>query len=111
VRGGWTRGATARRQAGADSPRAEYFAAEELGGGLQLRPGRADEWFTPFGRTRPVRLGAFLRKQPVSRDLRSHPTVLADERGILWVVGVRRGARAPVTGSTRRALRVHLESR
>ncbi len=110
VRSSWTSGAIARRSAGRASPREEYFAAEGLAGRLEVRDGRADEWFVPFGRSRPVRLKEFLRKQPVSRDLRSHPSVLADAGGILWVVGVRRAARAAVTRSTRRALRVLVES-
>jgi hypothetical protein len=110
VRGAWTSGAAARRRAGARSPREEYFDVEGLAGRLRLRQGDANEWFTPFGRTRRVRLGRFLQKQPVSRDQRSHPIVLADDGGILWVVGVRRGARAPLTAATRRALRVHVET-
>ena len=36
-------------------------------------------------------------------------TVLADDSGILWVIGVRRSARAPVTTGTQRALWVHAE--
>ncbi len=110
VRGSWTTGAVARRRAGLESPREEFFAAEALAGSLELREGRDDEWFVPFGRTRAVRLKQFLRKQSVSRDVRSHPTVLADSGGILWVVGVRRASRGMVTRSTRRALRVHVEA-
>ena len=87
----------------------EFFAADDLDGPLVVRRARADERFVPFGRTRAAQLGRFLSKQGVSNDIRKYPTVLADAGGILWVVGVRRSARAPVTAGTRRALWVHAE--
>jgi tRNA(Ile)-lysidine synthase len=110
VRGGWVSGRTARACLRSGSPGHEFFAADEVKAGLQLRPARPDEWFMPFGRRQRRRLGEFLSKQPVSRALRAHPIVLADARGILWVVGVRRSARAPLTDATRRALWVHTET-
>ena len=105
----WTSGAVARRRLGTEPGRGEYFAAESLDGPLVVRRARCDERFVPFGRTRAAHLGRFLSKQGVSTDIRKHPTVLADAGGILWVVGVRRSARAPVTAGTRRALWVHAE--
>ena len=105
----WTSGALARRRLRAATGSSEYFAAEDIRGPLVVRRARSDERFVPFGRTRAERLGRFLNKQGVSTQLRRHPTVLADAGGILWVVGVRRSARAPVTAGTRRALRVHAE--
>ena len=109
VRGKWTTGAAARRRLAAKTADEEYFAAGELEGALELRTAGADERFVPFGRRRPARLREFLGKQGVSREFRRRPTVLADARGILWVVGVRPAARAPVTARTRRALWVHAE--
>jgi len=103
-------GRTARDRLRSGNPGHEFFAADEMEAGLQLRLARPDEWFMPFGGRRPRRLGEFLSKQPVSRALRAHPIVLADARGILWVVGVRRSARATVTEATRRALWVHTET-
>jgi tRNA(Ile)-lysidine synthase len=110
VRGGWLAGATARGRLRVRAEGDEFFAGEAIADGLQLRPARPDEWFMPFGRRRPRRLGDFLSKQPVSRALRARPMVLADAQGILWVVGVRRSARAPLTATTRRALWVHAET-
>jgi len=110
VRGGWLSGATARGRLGARAAGDEYFAVEALSGGLELRPAKPDEWFMPFGGRGPRRLGEFLSKQPVPRALKARPIVLADARGILWVVGVRRAARAPVTETTRKALWVHVET-
>jgi hypothetical protein len=105
----WTTGAAARRRMTAAPGAGEFFAADGLAGPLVVRRARADERFVPFGRTRVAHLGRFLSKQGVSNDVRKHPTVLADAGGILWVVGVRRSARAPVTAGTRRALWVHAE--
>ena len=105
----WTTGAVARRRMRAAPGTGEFFAAEGLDGPLEVRRALAGERFVPFGRTRAAHLGRFLSKQGVSNDVRKHPTVLADTGGILWVVGVRRSARAPVTAGTRRALWVHAE--
>lgn len=105
----WTTGAVARRRLRAAPGSSEYFAAEDIREPLVLRRARSDERFVPFGLTRATRLGRFLGKQQVSRQVRKKPTVLADAGGILWVVGVRRSTRAPVTATTRRALRVHAE--
>jgi hypothetical protein len=87
----------------------EYFAAEGLEGTLEVRSGRADEYFVPYGRRSAVRLGEFLKKHSIARDRDLGPGVLADSGGILWVIGVRRSARAPVTPDTRTALWVHAE--
>lgn len=109
VRGGWVGGPAARRRMREHRPGEEIFAADGLDGRLHLRPGHPNEWFLPFGRRRARRLGEFLNKQPVPRAIRTRPMVLADTRGILWVVGVRRSARAPWRQSTRRILWVHAE--
>jgi tRNA(Ile)-lysidine synthase len=105
----WTTGAAARRRMATDPEAGEFFAADGLDGPLVVRRARIDERFVPFGRTRAAHLGRFLSKQGVSNEVRKHPTVLADAGGILWVLGVRRSARAPVTTGTRRALWVHAE--
>lgn len=86
----------------------EYFAAEGLRGGLTVRQARADDVFVPFGRTRSIPLLDFLKRLPV-RHRTTVPSVLADASGILWVIGVRRSARAPVQPSSRKVLCVHLE--
>jgi tRNA(Ile)-lysidine synthase len=104
LRASWVTGSRARRQVGESG--GEWFAADHLQGGLELRPGRTDEWFVPFGHQRPRRLEGFLKQQGVPRSRRAGALVLADQRGILWVVGVRRSARAPVTPTTRKALEI-----
>jgi len=110
VKGRWTTAGRALRGLPAKSSDVEFFAAEGIEGGLEVRVARADERFIPFGRRHSIRIGEFLSKQRVSRQLRICPAVLADHGGILWVIGVRRSARAMVRATTRRALRVHAES-
>ena len=109
ITGGWTSGAVARRRLRSRPEDREFFAAEALEGPLELRPARVDETFVPFGRLRARRLGEFLGNQRVPRAARSRPLVLADRRGILSVIGVRRSARAPLTSATRRVLWIQAE--
>ena len=109
VQGRWLSGDAARVRLSGKPTTDEFFAAEGLEGGLQVRTARADERFVPYGARSPVRLRRFLSKQPVPREVRSRPTVLADAGGILWVIGVRRSARAPLSQETRKALWVHVE--
>lgn len=111
IRGGWVDGAAARSRLRARVGGEEYFAADGIEGALELRAGRPEEWFVPFGDRKPRRLSAFLSKQRVPRALGARPMVLADAQGILWVVGVRRAARAPLIETTRRALWVQTENR
>lgn len=109
LRASWVDGARARREL-LRNCKGECFAAGHLEGVLELRLAETDEWFTPFGRRRPRRLGEFLKKTGIPRPRRSDRVVVADGRGILWVVGVRRSARAPVTPGTKKALWVRARS-
>ncbi len=111
VRGAWLPGAEARRRLGRRAMGDEFFAAGAVHGGLQLRAARSDEWFVPFGHRRPRHLGEFLRKQRISAAVINRPVVIADRRGILSVLGVRRSARGPLTSGTRKALWIHTETR
>jgi tRNA(Ile)-lysidine synthase len=99
----WVAGDEARRRLSRGFG-GEGFAASHLKGRLELRLGRTDEMFIPFGRTRPRRLGDFLKQSGIPRADRADRMVLADRQGILWVVGVRRSARAPLAAGTRKAL-------
>jgi tRNA(Ile)-lysidine synthase len=97
-----------------------WFDADALGLGpeagaprasaLLLRPRQSGERMIPFGGTAPVRLGKLLAAAGVPRLARARWPVLAragDRAGeVLWVVGVRRAAAAPLTAATRAALRL-----
>jgi tRNA(Ile)-lysidine synthase len=98
-----------------------WFDAEALGLGsgadaslantLLVRPRRSGERMVPFGGAEPVRLARLLAAAGVPRLARAHWPVLArgGERAdgdVLWLVGVRRAAAAPLTETTRAMLRL-----
>ncbi len=87
----------------------EAGAAEvPLATGLLVRPRQPGERMVPFGGSVPVRLGKLLASAGVPRLARSRWPVLARPDGeILWIIGVRRAAAAPVTRETRATLRLH----
>ncbi len=77
-----------------------------------VRTRRPGERMVPFGATTPVRLTGLLAAAGVPRLARARWPVLARVDGAaegepLWLVGVRRAAAAPVTGTTRAMLRLH----
>lgn len=105
----WVAGHEARRRLAGRSG-GEAFAATHIKGTLELRLGRTDEMFIPFGRHRARRLGDFLKHSGIPLPHRGDRMVLADRQGILWVVGLRRSARAPIESSTRKALWVRAKT-
>ncbi len=74
-------------------------------GALLVRPWRPGEGMVPFGGAGPVRLTTLLAAAGVPRLARARWPIVADrEGGVLWLPGVRRGARAPLTAETRAVL-------
>jgi tRNA(Ile)-lysidine synthase len=78
------------------------------GTGLVVRPRRPAERIVPFGATAAVRLAKLLAGAGVPRHARARWPVVALGDEVLWLVGVRRGAAAPITAETRRALRLRV---
>src|SRR5262249_36463666 len=92
-----------------------WFDAETLGLGgvdwsrastLLVRPRRPGERMVPFGGGEPVRLTKLLGAAGVPRHARARWPVVAREGEVLWLLGVRRGAAAPLTAATRTVLRL-----
>jgi tRNA(Ile)-lysidine synthase len=93
------------------------FDAEALGlgsvaggssaGVLLVRPRRSGERMVPFGGGGAVRLTKLLAGAGVPRHARARWPVVAREDEVLWLLGVRRGAAAPLTAATRTVLRLH----
>ena len=74
---------------------------------LRIRPRRPGERMVPFGGADPVRLTKLLGVAGVPRQARARWPVVARENEVLWLLGVRRGATAPLTATTRTILRLH----
>ena len=77
-----------------------------------VRPRRPGERMVPFGGAAPLRLTGLLAAAGVPRLARARWPVLvkvdaASGGEVLWLVGVRRAATAPITGTTRAMLRLH----
>jgi tRNA(Ile)-lysidine synthase len=96
-----------------------WFDAEALGLGpvaaalpavpLLIRPRRPGERMIPFGGSGPVRLAKLLAAAGVPRHARAPWPVLTragvpGDGEILWLLGIRRSALAPITARTRVAL-------
>jgi tRNA(Ile)-lysidine synthase len=82
------------------------FDRDEVSGALTLRSRRRGDRFHPFGRPGTKRLKAFLIDLKIPRWRRDRLPLLVVNGEIAWVVGVRRGARGPITARTRRILEV-----
>ncbi len=93
-----------------DSAWEVWFDATALPAALEVRPRRAGDRVVPFGAGRPVRVAGLLAEAGIPRAVRGQwPLLVArgvEEEAVLWVVGVRRGAAAPMTPTTSVMLRV-----
>jgi tRNA(Ile)-lysidine synthase len=75
---------------------------------VAVRKRRPGDVFHPFGFPAPVKLKDFLIGQKIPRHRRDRLPLVEDALGIIWVAGVRVGARVAVTPNTRRYLRLRL---
>jgi tRNA(Ile)-lysidine synthase len=71
---------------------------------LTLRPRREGDRFQPFGLEGTKTLKELMIDEKIAFSFRPLVPILCDAAGILWVVGLRRAARAPVTAATRTVL-------
>ena len=82
------------------------FDADQLPPCLTVRARRRGDRFTPFGGPGLRRLKSFLIDAAVPRWERDRVPLVEADGEIVWVVGLRRGAGAPVSAGTRRILEV-----
>lgn len=85
------------------------FDADAVCGPVVCRAVRAGDRFAPLGMRGTKLVNDFLAGRRVSRAGRPWCRVVADARGILWVVGHRIDRRAALTPATRRVLLVRCE--
>ena len=98
---------------GTPGPWEAWLDADALGGPLLVRPRRPAEHVVPFGADRQVRIAGLLAAAGTPRAARgAWPLLVAAgpaEETVLWVIGVRRAAAAPVTPETKTMVRVRVE--
>lgn len=87
----------------------QFFDLDELKPPLFLRNRKPGDRFTPFGMRNAEKGNGKKLKEVLIDDkipvrLRDRLPLLCDKKGILWILGSRRSARAPVTPKTKKVL-------
>jgi tRNA(Ile)-lysidine synthase len=83
-----------------------YFDVNALALPLAVRAPQAGDRLRPFGFGGSRKISDILSEAGVPRHARARQLVVEDERSILWIPGVRRSDRAPITPATKRILEV-----
>jgi tRNA(Ile)-lysidine synthetase-like protein len=96
----------------ASSPWVESFDEAGVAGRLVVRPWRSGERFVPFGGARAVRVSRVLAAAAIPASARRRWPLLVVEGAagetVLWVIGVRRAAVAPITVDSTHVLEVRM---
>jgi tRNA(Ile)-lysidine synthase len=95
-------------------PRHEvWFDADALAGPLSIRPCGQRASMIPFGGSGPVQVARLLATAGAARLARpTWPVLVATGAGaeeVVWLVGIRRGAAAPVGPTTRAVVRIRVD--
>ncbi|MFO8034956.1 MAG: tRNA lysidine(34) synthetase TilS, partial [Candidatus Bipolaricaulota bacterium] len=77
---------------------------------LEIRTRAPGDRFRPLGMGTDVRVSQLMSKAGLPRHLREGWPLLCDQRGVVWVVGVRLSEDHKVTANTQRVLRVEAVS-
>jgi len=85
--------------------------AAGLRGNLQVRHPRPGDRIRPFGLRGTKKLSDLLREHRVTRDNRKSVLVVADDEGILWVVGLARSERTRLLPSPARTVTISVVKR
>ena len=90
------------------TPSAEMIDLDKIEGKLILRQRQEGERFTPLGTIGEKKLGDFFTDAKVPNELRDRIGLLCDDKGIVWVTGMRIADRVKVTNSTNRILKIEI---
>jgi tRNA(Ile)-lysidine synthase len=85
--------------------------AGAVAGSLVLRTRRPGDRMTPFGMEGAKKLHDVFIDEKVSLAERDRWPILCDDRGVLWVIGLKQDERTRVTDGTAQVLRVDVEAR
>ena len=88
-----------------------FFDWDEIAAPLVVRPRREGDRFRPHGMEGTKSLKELFIDRKIAFSFRSAVPILCDRSGILWVVGLRRSAAAPVTTATRTVLAIRAHTR
>jgi len=86
------------------SPMLVAFDADRLHLGLKVRAWKAGDRFNPFGLQGSVKIGDFFTNLKIPTPMREHWPLVISGEDIIWVVGLRRGALAPMSDDTANVL-------
>jgi tRNA(Ile)-lysidine synthase len=75
---------------------------------LQIRSIKPGDSFIPLGMRGSKKIGDFLTDKKVSKYIRDEITVVADRRGIIWLVGYQIADRVKVDKTTRKVLQIEV---
>ena len=74
-----------------------------------MRPRQRGDRFQPLGMQGMKKVAQLMLDAKIPGDWRSRVPILADEAGILWVVGCRIAERAKITAHTKKVLQIQFE--
>jgi tRNA(Ile)-lysidine synthase len=100
---------SARMDKGDHDRRSELFDAGYIVGSIRVRAWRFGDKMRPWGMSGTKLVSDILTDSHVTGENRRHALVVEDERGLLWIVAIRRSHRAPVGTTTRRVLGIFTE--
>jgi tRNA(Ile)-lysidine synthase len=86
-----------------------FFDFDKTGADLAVRGRRRGDRFEPLGMGEMKKVGEFMIDNKVPRTERPCIPVVASDKQIVWLVGVRIDDRVKVTDNTRRVLRLRFE--
>jgi tRNA(Ile)-lysidine synthase len=89
---------------------AAHLAAATIVGRLVLRTRRPGDRMTPFGMDGSKKLQDIFTDEKISRAERDRWPLLCDDRGVLWIVGLRQDERTRVREETKDVLRIRVEA-
>jgi tRNA(Ile)-lysidine synthase len=92
-----------------EDPAAAVFDGEEIRPPVVARSRRPGDRIVPFGAAGSRKIQDVLVDAGVPRSERDRVVVVADAAGVLWIAGVRRSDRAPLTARSRRVLTMRIE--
>ncbi|MBD3337227.1 MAG: tRNA lysidine(34) synthetase TilS, partial [Candidatus Eisenbacteria bacterium] len=87
----------------------ELFDRDRLHPPLWTRTWRAGDRLRPLGMRGGKLVSDLLGEARIRQSVRSRIPVVGDREGLIWVAGIRRSQRAPVTPSTRRVVELRYE--